>query len=119
MAAAEAVREEAMKAEGTAVAEKKLGDGGERACRGRKRPSGGEGGPGCESTKDHGALKKRKVLETAREADGGGRVLRKRSAADVLKDNVSDNETHCAHKRGKYEQASKAVWSECEPWRDK
>ena len=28
-------------------------------------------------------------------------------------------ETHCAHKRGKYEQASKAVWSECEPWRDK
>ena len=73
----------------------------------------------CESTNDHGALKKRKVVEVVRETDGGGRVLRKRSAADVLKDNVSDNETHCAHKRGKYEQASKAVWSECEPWRDK
>ena len=85
----------------------------------KKRPSGGEGGPSCESTNDHGALKKRKVVEVVRETDGGGRVLRKRSAADVLKDNVSDNETHCAHKRGKYEQASKSVWSEREPWRDK
>ena len=61
-------------------------------------PSGGEGGPSCESTKDHGALKQQKVVEKVRKTDGEDEHCASEARLDVhdvLKDNVSDNETQC------------------------
>ena len=74
-----------------------------------------------ESTVDHETTKKRQRLVTAkREPDmARRRGLRKRDATDVVTSEDSHTETQHAHKRGRHEQASKVVWSERDPWRDK